>query len=84
MTETDWLVVGQVIIALAVATGKFFDWKLHQDTTQKIAAVSAKVDVVQQTTDGAAHTLASNLADTQRKNEDLIRSLAAPPASPPP
>ena len=85
MSETDWLVIGQAIIALAVAAGKYFDWRAHQDTVKKLAAVSAKVDDVQTTTDGAAHVLAANLADTQRKNEDLIRSLAAPtPPVPPP
>jgi hypothetical protein len=45
---------------------------------------ATKIDAVQVAVDGSAHTLAANLADTQKKNEEVIRTLAAGTASPKP
>jgi hypothetical protein len=78
-----------IVVAICGTITAVYAAKAHSAATASLVqgqANAGKIDAVQTTVDGAQHALAANLADTQTKNEDLIRSLAASsaPLTPPP
>lgn len=84
MTEADYQLTVTSITAIVVAvTGSvtaYFGYRNHvQGQTNE-----AKISAVQTTVDGATHALASNLAASQAKNEEVIRTLASATLPQPP
>jgi hypothetical protein len=73
----------QAIIGVAAAVAAYYGYKNHGVGQSN----AVKLDEVKVATNGTNTALASSLATTQGKNEDLIRTLAAsniplPPSTP--
>jgi hypothetical protein len=74
----------QAVIGVAAAVAAYYGYKNHnvgQSNATKLVAVQNSVAAVQESTNGTQHILAANLADSQQKNENLLRSIAAGNAS---
>jgi len=84
MSEADYQLtvttIGTVLVAITGTITAVFGYRNHQQGQ----ANAAKIDQVQATTDGTAHTLATNLAASQNANEEVIRTLAASAITPKP
>lgn len=84
MTEADYQLTITSVTAIVVAVTGTLSAKYASQAHKQGQTNEAKIDAVQTKVDGTATKLADNLAETQKANEQVIRTIAASTIAPKP